>query len=247
MAMKENTKSEALRRQREVPLLKVNLEPPAVKISLSKTYDEYKSTYELWHPRLAHINPRLAKLAKPELEGWPEKAHCDGCVLGKIHRFPHSGKRPAPADMPWLSGEYFTCDLFGPLLQSKGGAHYAAFYTDLKSKFTYYKCLRTKTEHYQAFLQIIVDAKARRPMYAFLQNGWGWHFHWRGSSSYLRQLCHQTYAECAWRFRQQRCRGTYHTNIRRAHSREFVTCECTAMFLGGSHEHGRIRLETPAL
>ena len=42
MAMKENTKSEALRRQREVPLLKVNLEPPAdVKISLSKTYDEY--------------------------------------------------------------------------------------------------------------------------------------------------------------------------------------------------------------
>jgi len=146
------------------------LDPPCdVKINLSRTYNEYHNDYELWHPRLAHINQKLAKLAKPDLKDWPVKAHCDGCIMGKIHKFPHSGKRPIPEEMPWKVGEYWTCDLFGPLLRSMGGAVYAAFYTDVKSKFTYVKPLSDKTGHYQAFVEVITDAKARsgRPIRFF--------------------------------------------------------------------------------
>jgi hypothetical protein len=88
---------------------------------LAETYHEFKSDYELWHPRLAHINPRTALIAKPDLKDWPKKQNCDDCTLGKFHKHPHSGKRPAAADLPWAPGEYFTCDLFGPLLRSRGG------------------------------------------------------------------------------------------------------------------------------
>ena len=42
-----------------------------------------------------------------------------------------------------------------------GGARYAAFYTDLKSKFTYVKPLRDKSDNYEAFVEVLVDAKAR--------------------------------------------------------------------------------------
>jgi len=82
---------------------------------------------------------------------------CDNCIKGKFH----SGQRPSPEDLPWAPGEYFTSDLFGPLLRSAGGARYAAFYIDLKSRFVYVKILRDKTDHYKAFVEVIVDAKAR--------------------------------------------------------------------------------------
>ena len=122
MVSSDASKWEALKVQRSAqPQSKTDLEPPAeVKINLSKTYNEYKNDYELWHPRLAHINPRLAKLAKPDLKDWPEKAHCDGCIMGKIHKFAHSGKRPTSEEMPWQAGEYFTCDLFWTCAQEHG-------------------------------------------------------------------------------------------------------------------------------
>ena len=49
-------------------------------VSGPRTYYEHKTDYDLWHPRLAHINPRLALLAKPDLKEWPRKAHCDDCA-----------------------------------------------------------------------------------------------------------------------------------------------------------------------
>ena len=130
-----------------------------IKVNLSRTYHEYKSDFELWHPRLAHINPRLALLAKPDLKDWPRKSHCDDCVMGKFHKLPHSGKRPAAAELPWAPGEYFTGDLFGPLLSSVGGAKYAGIY--LESRFAYFKALKAKTDHYRAFVEIAVDSKGR--------------------------------------------------------------------------------------
>ena len=103
--------------------------------NLSRTYHEYKDDYALWHPRLAHVNQRMAIIAKPDLKEWPRKMQCDNCIKGKFHKHPHSGQRPSPEDLPWAPGEYFTSDLFGPLLRSAGGARYAAFYIDLKSRF----------------------------------------------------------------------------------------------------------------
>jgi hypothetical protein len=149
--------------------------PPEVFANLSRTYHEYKSEFELWHPRLAHINPRMALLAKPDLKDWPRKSHCDDCTMGKFHKQPHSGKRPTAAELPWAPGEYLTCDLFGPLLPSVGGAIYAEFYIDIKSRFAYFKPLVLKTEHYEAFEEVAVDVKARsaRPMRFFKSDGDG--------------------------------------------------------------------------
>ena len=128
---------------------------------LVRTYHEFGSDYELWHPRLAHINLKLAKKAKPDLVGWTHARHCDGCTRGKFHKHPHSGKRPPPGELPWAPGEYLTCDLFGPLLRSGGGARYVGFYLDLKSRFVYAKLLVNKTSHYQAFREVIRDLRAR--------------------------------------------------------------------------------------
>ena len=78
-----------------------------------------------------------------------------------IHKLPHTGKRPAPADLPWAPGEYCTCDLFGPLLRSVGGGKYVSFFTDLKSRFVYAKILRLKTDNYAAMEEVAQDMKAR--------------------------------------------------------------------------------------
>ena len=66
-----------------------------------------------------------------------------------------------PGELPWAPGEYLTCDLFGPLLRSAGGARYVGFYLDLKSRFIYAKLLVNKTSHYQALREVIRDLRAR--------------------------------------------------------------------------------------
>ena len=44
-------------------------EPPAqVSVNLSKTYHEFKSEIEMWHPRMAHINTKLITRALPTLK-----------------------------------------------------------------------------------------------------------------------------------------------------------------------------------
>ena len=60
------------------------------------------------------------------------------------------------AQLPWATGEYLTCDLFGPLLRSAGGAKYAGFYIDLKSRFVYVKALL-----HTSFGEVAQDAMAR--------------------------------------------------------------------------------------
>src|SRR5690348_7844062 len=102
-------------------------------VKLSRTYHEMKTDFEIWHPRLAHINPKLALMAKPDLKEWPKKCFCDSCIRGKFHRHSHSGSRPKAELLPWKPGEYYTCDVFGPLLRSIGGSVYVAFYSCLKS------------------------------------------------------------------------------------------------------------------
>ena len=65
--------------------------------------------------------------------------------------------------------------MFGPVLKSKGGARYVAFYIDTKSRFVYAKPLQEKTDNYQAMIEVIQDAKARsgRPMRFFKSDGDG--------------------------------------------------------------------------
>ena len=115
---------------------------------------------------MAHVNPRLAAVAKPDLQDWPKKCFCASCTQGKFHRHPHSGSRPTPTEVVWAPGEHWSCDLFGPLLKSKGGARYVAFYIDTKSRFVYAKPLHDKTENYLAMVEVICDARARsgKPM-----------------------------------------------------------------------------------
>ena len=129
--------------------------------NLSRTYHELKSDFEIWHPRMGHVNPRMAIVAKPDLKEWPKKCFCESCTRGKFHRHPHSGSRPTADKLPWKPGEYYTCDLFGPLLRTMGGARYVAFYIDLKSRFVYSKPLQAKNDHYTAFAEVIRDSKAR--------------------------------------------------------------------------------------
>lgn len=110
---------------------------------------------------MGHVNPRLLALAVPGVASAREKHNCDVCTRGKLHKFPHSGVRPTQAEMPWLPGEYISCDLFGPLAKSNGGARYAAFYVDHRSKFVYVKPLASKDEQYVAFEEVVNDLAAR--------------------------------------------------------------------------------------
>ena len=135
--------------------------PEDIIANLARTYHEFKTDFELWHPRLAHINSRLALSAKPDLKDWPKKLNCDDCFVGKFHKHSHSGRRPTAAEMNWLSGEYITCDLVGPLLRSRGGSYYAPIYTDLASRFIWIKVLTSKSDNYQAMQEVFQDAKAR--------------------------------------------------------------------------------------
>ena len=141
---------------------------------IARTYYQ-GDEYSLWHSRLIHINPKLAALANPDLKGWPSKLQCDHCMAGKFHKHPHSGSRPSPEECIYAPGEYLTCDLFGPLLRSAGGATYVGFYLDLKSRFTYAKLLTKKTGHYHAFREVIQDVRARsgRPLRFFKTDGDG--------------------------------------------------------------------------
>ena len=111
---------------------------------------------------MVHINPRLALLAKPDLKEWP-KCFCVSCTQGKFHRHAHSGSR--------LSNP----KLHGPLLKSRGGARYVAFYIDSKSRFVYAKPLQEKSDNYHAMIEVIHDAKARsgRPLWFFKSDGDG--------------------------------------------------------------------------
>jgi transposase InsO family protein len=128
---------------------------------LSRTYHELPNDWAIWHGRFMHVNPKLCLKAKPDLKDWPKKAECDDCIRGKFHKHSHSGSRPAPKDLHFAAGEFLTCDLFGPLLTSAGGAKYVGFYVDLKSRFIYGKPLRDKTSNYQAFLEVMQDCRAR--------------------------------------------------------------------------------------
>lgn len=132
---------------------------PGEQASLARTYHEILSEKDLWHPRLAHVNPRLMELAIPGLKG--EKSNCDDCTRGKMHKHPHSGKRPEAKDLPYEPGEYVSCDLFGPVVASKGGARYVAFYIDARSRYVYVKFLKHKDDQYSALLEVISDMKAR--------------------------------------------------------------------------------------
>ena len=116
-----------------------------VTAKLTRTYHEFKSDFDLWHPRLAHINSKLARTALPDLKDYPKKCHCDNCTRGKFHKHSHSGKRPSQSELCWSPGEYLTCDLFGPLLRSRGNARYVSVFCDYKSRFVYVKCLKDKT------------------------------------------------------------------------------------------------------
>ena len=168
---------------------------PDVSANLAKTYHEYTNEYDLWHPRLAHVNSKLIQLARPELT-CPRKSQCDDCTRGKIHKFGHHGKRPKAQELTWNSGEYFTCDLFGPLLKSCGGALYAAFYIDLKSRFVYAKALKAKSDHYEAFKEVIADARARsgRPMRFFKTDGDG-----TAGDEHISSSCDSAHSECTRR------------------------------------------------
>ena len=128
---------------------------------LTKTYHEYSNEYDLWHSRMIHLNPKFVAMANPDLKQCPTKAECDDCIMGKMHKHPHSGSRPKPESLKIAAGEYLTCDLFGPVLRSVGGAHYAAFYSDPKSRFVYVKTLVYKTGHYAAFREVLQDMRAR--------------------------------------------------------------------------------------
>ena len=130
-------------------------------VRLAETYVDGITEEALWHGRMIHINPKMAKLANPALKKFPDKMECDHCILGKFHKHPHSGSRPTQGDFPWAPGEYLTGDMFGPVLRSEGGATYVDFYIDVKSRFVYANLLASKKDQYNSIEEVRADLRPR--------------------------------------------------------------------------------------
>ena len=212
-------------------------------VNMSRTYYEHTKDFDLWHPRMVHINPRLALLAKPDLKEWPKKCFCASCTQGKFHRHSHSGTRPKQADIVWAPGEYWSCDLFGPLLKSKGGARYVAFYIDMKSRFIYAKPLQEKTDNYLAMVEVINDARARsgRPMRFFKSDGDGIFTGKEAQAIFSKYAIR--HIQSARRFGEQRHRGAHYQNYGRIDNNKYFTCRRSAKFMGGGYVHGSVCVE----
>jgi hypothetical protein len=111
-----------------------------------------------WHARFGHLNFRALRdlSSKSMVEGMPivEKVEqiCDGCVIGKQHRFPF----PQASSFRAEKGlELLHADLCGHITPpTPGGASYFLLVVDDCSRFMWVELLKTKDQALECFKKI---------------------------------------------------------------------------------------------
>ena len=101
-----------------------------------------------WHEILGHISTsriqQLAKMANGiQIRSGSENFNCEICPMGKATAKPISS---APAVRSDISFGRVHSDLSGPHIQSLGGAHYFATFTDDFSRYTWLYFLKRKSD-----------------------------------------------------------------------------------------------------
>lgn len=91
---------------------------------------------QLWHRRLAHINPRDLQVVHKHVDGVPKLSRmeeiCRPCRLGKAHKLPFPGKFERAA----VVGDVVHSDILGPLLPSFPDRYrYASAFIDEHSRY----------------------------------------------------------------------------------------------------------------
>ncbi len=115
------------------------------------------NSIEVWHHRLAHIQPStILEMSKSQavqglnIENSSRKlSNCTGCVLGKGHRAPIPKKSDTRAQKPL---ELVHSDVNGPLdITSLGGSRYFVTFIDDFSRWTSLFTMKTKSEVFECF------------------------------------------------------------------------------------------------
>jgi hypothetical protein len=105
----------------------------AAPTKLSKQSD----SIQLWHRRLAHLNPAaLKQLLSPTIQFptsyWHDSSKCETCIIGKhTQKFERTKQRRATRPF-----EFIHSDLCGPMKSSIGGASYYIIYIDDFTRYT---------------------------------------------------------------------------------------------------------------
>ena len=127
-----------------------------VQANLAKSYHEYKTDYDLWHPAWL-ILIRSWHLWRSLISRTGRRNVTVTIVLWAsfINTLTLGNAQP-PLKWPGVPVNILPAMSLAPSFALRGG--YTAFYVDLKSRFVYAKVLRHKTDHYDAFVEIIHDS-----------------------------------------------------------------------------------------
>jgi transposase InsO family protein len=114
---------------------------------LKKKMLKENESIQLWHRRLAHMNPNSLKSALEKLapkvnhdQGWDEISPCDICIQSK-HAQKFERQPTTRATAPF---ELIHSDLCGPFTPSVGGATYYIVYVDDYTRYTEVVFLKSK-------------------------------------------------------------------------------------------------------
>jgi transposase InsO family protein len=114
---------------------------------LKKKMLKENESIQLWHRRLAHMNPNSLKSALEKLapkvnhdQGWDDISPCDVCIQSK-HAQKFERKPTTRATAPF---ELIHSDLCGPFTSSVGGATYYIVYVDDYTRYTEVMFLKSK-------------------------------------------------------------------------------------------------------
>jgi hypothetical protein len=116
-------------------------EPTAIKPTKTKPVADSASkqsdSIQLWHRRLAHLNPvALKQLLSSTIQFptsyWHDSSKCETCIIGKhTQKFERTKQRRATRPF-----EFIHSDLCGPMKSSIGGASYYIIYIDDFTRYT---------------------------------------------------------------------------------------------------------------
>ena len=132
---------------------------------------------DLWHKRMGHLNMQSLKHAEKVVLGLPKLdvskgKLCEGCALGKHHRFPF----PKSDKKTTRALELVHSDICDPMsMESFGGSLYFLTFIDDFSKKTWIYFLKRKSECHEKFVQWkqMVENETRYRMKVFRSDNGG--------------------------------------------------------------------------
>ena len=118
----------------------------------------YRASLPIWHQRLAHLNQRtILKMSSQQMvcgldilePNLPSHSPCEGCILGKMHRFPFSKGRTRAMEV----GELVHSDVCGPMQTvTPGGSRYFVIFKDDFSGWCSVSIIKQKSEVPEKFI-----------------------------------------------------------------------------------------------